>query len=61
MGQFTLRAGYAYDQAQPGDDDHLWAIGVGYVTQRFAFDFGYSGSFSESWKNSFGLCIRLFM
>jgi opacity protein-like surface antigen len=61
MGQFTLRAGYAYDQAQPGDDDHLWAAGIGYVTQRFAFDFGYRGSFSNSWKSTFGFCMRLFM
>ena len=61
MGQFTLRAGYVYDQAQPGDDDHLWATGIGYVTQRFAFDFGYRGSVSDSWKNTFGFCIRLFM
>lgn len=61
MGQFTLRGGYAYDQAQPGDDDHLWAAGIGYVTQRFAFDFGYRGSLNSSWKNTFGFCIRLFM
>jgi len=61
MGQFTLRAGYVYDQAQPGYDDNLWAAGIGYVTQRFAFDFGYRGSFSDSWKNTFGFCIRLFM
>jgi opacity protein-like surface antigen len=61
MSQFTLRAGYAFDQAQPGEDDHLWSVGVGYVTQRFAFDFGYRGSFSEDWKNSFGFCVRLFM
>lgn len=61
IGQFTLRAGYVYDQAQPGVDDHLWAGGVGYVTQQVAFDFGYSGSFNNSWKKTFGFCIRLFM
>jgi long-subunit fatty acid transport protein len=61
MGQFTLRAGYEYDQAQTDDGENFWALGVGYVTQRFAFDFGYRGSFDESWKNSFGFCVRLFM
>jgi hypothetical protein len=61
IGQFTLRAGYVYDQAAPGGDDHLWAAGVGYIAQRFAFDFGYRGSFSNTWKNTFGFCIRLFM
>jgi opacity protein-like surface antigen len=61
MGQFTLRAGYAYDQTQTDDGENFWALGVGYVTQRFAFDFGYRGSFDESWKNSFGFCVRLFM
>ena len=61
MGQFTLRAGYVYDQARTDDGENFWAAGVGYVTQRFAFDFGYRGSFEESWKNTFGFCVRLFM
>ena len=61
MGQITLRAGYAYDQALTGDGENFWAAGVGYVTQRFAFDFGYRGSFEDSWKNTFGFCVRLFM
>jgi hypothetical protein len=61
IGQLTLRAGYAHDQTQPGNDDQLWAAGIGYVTQQFAFDFGYSGSLNNSWKKTFGFCLRLFM
>lgn len=61
MGQFTLRAGYVYDQSLTDDGENFLAAGVGYVTQRFAFDFGYRGSLDEDWKNTFGFCIRLFM
>jgi len=61
MGQFTLRAGYAYDQSLTDAGEHFLSTGVGYVTQRFAFDFGYRGSLEEDWKNTFGFCVRLFM
>lgn len=61
MGQFTLRAGYILDQASPGDEEQFWSVGVGYVTQRFAFDFGYRGSVEHTSSGTFGFGVRLFM
>jgi hypothetical protein len=61
MGQFTVRAGYLIDQAAPGDEEQFWSVGAGYVTQRFAFDFGYRGSTENTSSGVFGFGIRLFM
>ncbi len=62
MGLITLRAGYIYDEFRPGDDHHFWAVGAGYISPQFAFDFGYRGSFKDtSFGNYFGFGIRLFL
>ncbi len=62
LGQITLRGGYLIDKSRPSGDDQYWSAGIGYVTQRFAFDFGYRGSVNHtSWGNNFGFGVRLFM
>lgn len=62
LGQITLRGGYLIDKSRPGGDDQRWSVGIGYVTQRFAFDFGYQGSIHHTdWGNNFGFGLRLFM
>jgi hypothetical protein len=62
LGQITLRGGYLIDNSRPSGDDQYWSLGVGYVTQRFAFDFGYLGSVNHTkWGNNFGFGVRLFM
>ena len=62
MGQITLRAGYMIEQSMPTGDEQYYSVGAGYVTQRFAFDFGYRGSVDHSnWGGSFGFGARLFM
>lgn len=61
LGQVTLRAGYLIDQARPGDDAQFWTAGVGYISQRFAFDFGYRGSVDDSKVGTFAIGARLFM
>jgi len=62
LGQITMRGGYLIDKSRPGGDDQYWSVGIGYVTQRFAFEFGYRGSVNHtSWGNNFGFAVRLFM
>jgi opacity protein-like surface antigen len=61
INQIIIRAGYVIDQAQPGDEEQYWAAGVGYITDRFGFDFSYSSSVNHSWGGAFGFGLRLFM
>lgn len=61
MGQALVRAGYVIDQASAYGDEQYWTLGAGYVSTTFAIDFGYQGSVSNGWNNTFGVNIRLFM
>jgi opacity protein-like surface antigen len=62
LGQITIRAGYLIDHSEPTGNDQYWSLGLGYVSQTFAFDFGYRGSVNHTdWGNHFGLGARLFM
>jgi hypothetical protein len=61
LGQVTVRAGYLIDNARPGDKDMFWSVGVGYVTDRFAVDFGYRGSTGDSDVGVIAFGARLFM
>ncbi len=61
MGQALVRAGYVIDHANAYGDEQYWTVGAGYVSTTFAIDFGYQGSVSHGWNNTFGVNIRLFM
>ncbi len=61
LSQITMRAGYLLDQTL-AEDDQFWSVGIGYVTQRYALDFGYRGSIEHpDWGNNFGFGLRMFM
>ena len=60
LGQFTLRAGYEFNQVLP-EDDHFWSAGIGYINPSIALDFGYRGSVNHKWDNTFAVGLRLFM
>ncbi len=61
MGQLIIRAGYSLDQSSPWGEDQMFGLGLGYITDRFAFDFTYGGSFKHTWGGTFGFGVRLFM
>lgn len=62
FGQFMIRAGYTIDQANAyTGDEQYWAAGAGYISKTIAIDFGYQGSIHNSWNNTFGVMVRLFM
>lgn len=61
FNQLVLRAGYANDQADPFGDQQYWCLGAGYISEMLAIDFGYQGSFSDSFRNTIGVMLRLFV
>ena len=62
FGQITLRAGYRIDRSQPTGNEQYWAVGAGYISPTFAFDFGYRGAVGHSdWGNHCGFGMSLFL
>ncbi len=62
LGQFLIRAGYAIDETNAlYDNEQYWTLGAGYISKSIAIDFGYQGSINNTWNNTFGVLIRVFM